>query len=141
MSYQDTLKKIQQNRFSTHVRLTFYHMWRYIDDTFMIWPKNSEELYSVLVALDSCHPATKFMPATSVTLISFLDVTVNKDKNGQLHTDLCTNPNRSHPYLEVTLHSTPRTIDAMRKNQYMFTKSTPNNFYPTTTIKQTLATT
>ena len=69
----------------------------------MIWPKNREESNSFLVALNFCHPASKCIPATSVTLIDYLDLTVYKDKDRQLHTYLFTNPTKSHLILE-TIH-------------------------------------
>ena len=71
----------------------------------MIWPKNKEELNSFLVALNLCHPASKCMQATSVSLIDYLDLIVYKDKDRQLHTDLITHPTKSHLILETTFHS------------------------------------
>ena len=76
--------------------------WRYIDDIFMIWPHSSEELNSFLEALNSCHPTIKFTSTISETSVNFLDVTVIKDQNGHLHTDLYTKPTDAHLYLHYT---------------------------------------
>ena len=118
-------------------------MWRYIDDTFMIWPNNREELNSFLVALNFCHPASKCMPATSVSLIDYLDLTVYKDKDRQLHTDLFTNPTVTpHPRNYISFYPNslkPRIIEALRKYPYrIFTNSIPTKLYLTIITKQTL---
>ena len=68
----------------------------------MIWPHSSEELNSFLEALNSCHPTIKFTSTISETSVNFLDVTVIKDKNGHLHTDLYTKPTDAHLYLHYT---------------------------------------
>ena len=76
--------------------------WRYIDDIFMIWPHSLEELYSFLSALNDFHPAIKFTSNISQTEVNFLDVTVYKDRHGNIETGLYTKPTDAHLYLHYS---------------------------------------
>ena len=73
--------------------------WRYIDDIFMICPHSIEELYSFLTGLNEVHPSIKFTSNFSQTHVSFLDVLITKDINGNLETGLYTKPTDAHLYL------------------------------------------
>ena len=145
MSNQYTLKKIYQKRVPTLVRLTYHNMWRYIDDTFMIWPKNREELNSFLVAfklLSSSFQMHASHQRTSHRLPRF--DSVQRQEKTTTYRSLY-EPNKVTPYPRNYISfypksRKPRIIEALRKYPYrIFTNSTPTQLYLTIIIKQTLA--
>ena len=68
----------------------------------MIWQHSHEELCSFLDALNSFHETIKFTAEICDTSVNFLDVTITKDKEGNLITDLYTKPTDSHLYLHYS---------------------------------------
>ena len=93
------MDKLERDFLST-CRLIPLIWWRYIDDIFMIWQHSREELCSFLEALNSFHETIKFTADISETSVNFLDVTITKDEEGNLTTDLYTKPTDSHLYLK-----------------------------------------
>lgn len=60
--------------------------FRYIDDTFVIWPHGREKLDSFLYDLNSIHHAIKFtMEVEHNNCLPFLDVFIKRGKDGKLH--------------------------------------------------------
>ena len=76
-------------------------LWkRYIDDIFMIWPYGQGSLTEFVAHLNRNHNTIKFTVETSLTHISFLDITVSiNHKTHELTTSLYTKPTDSHNYL------------------------------------------
>jgi hypothetical protein len=72
---------------------------RYIDDIFLVWQHDSEELETFLKYLNQCHKTIKFTFEHSTEKINFLDTTVKFDESGQLYTTLYCKPTDSHNYL------------------------------------------
>jgi hypothetical protein len=51
------------------------HWYRYVDDTFVVWPHGKEELQNFLQHLNSIHPNIKFtMEIEHNKSLPFLDV-------------------------------------------------------------------
>ena len=74
-------------------------MWtRYIDNVFFLWPHEPDDLDHFVNFCNSFHPTVKFTLESSAKEIPFLDVMVSI-KDGQLHTDLYSNPTDAHQFL------------------------------------------
>ena len=73
--------------------------WRYIDDTFAIWPHSGERLVKFLKKRE-----TKFSPFSihgqvTAKLVSFLNMKVTADNEGYLTANLQVKPTDTHQYL------------------------------------------
>ena len=75
-----------------------YVWWRYLDDIFMIWTGNEDELREFIEYLNDLHPTIKFTSEQSSSSVAFLDTTVSI-KDGKISTDLRVKPNDTHQYL------------------------------------------
>ena len=75
------------------------HIWlRYIDDIFMIWTEDSDNLKIFIDYLNNIHPTIKFTSSHSYTNVPFLDVNVSLN-NGNIYTDLYTKPTDKRQHL------------------------------------------
>ena len=80
--------------------------YRYVDDTFVVWPHGEEELQNFLQYLNSLHTNIQFtMETEKDDKLTFLDVLVKKKLDGLLghtmyrkptHTDLYLHANSEH---------------------------------------------
>ena len=102
----------------------------------MIWPHSRQELYSFLEALNNVHESLKFTSNISQNTTNFLDVTITKDKKGNIQTSLYTKPTDAHLYLHYSSYhpkhqkaSIPYS-QAIRLNRIC---STPEIYLQTTT--------
>ena len=89
-----------------------YVWWRYLDDIFMIWTGNEDELREFIEYLNNLHPTIKFTSEQSSSSVAFLDTTVSI-KNGKISTDLYVRPTDTHQYLLSSSchpHHTKRSI-------------------------------
>lgn len=75
--------------------LAFY---RYIDDIFIIWPRNETSLKAFFAYFNSLHSSIKFTCSFSCQTVNFLDVTVSL-KDGKLVTSLFKKPTDRRQYL------------------------------------------
>ena len=76
------------------------YIWvRFIDDIFVIWTHGQEQLDIFIQYLNNCLPSIRFEEECSSTTVNFLDVTINLNPDGQIHTDLYTKPSDAHNYL------------------------------------------
>uniref|UniRef100_A0A1X7UGQ5 GIY-YIG domain-containing protein n=1 Tax=Amphimedon queenslandica TaxID=400682 RepID=A0A1X7UGQ5_AMPQE len=77
-------------------------MRRYIDDIFMVWPRN-KDLDKFLSELNNFHPQIKFTTTQSDTAVNFLDITIYKNSNftatGKLSTSTYEKENNLFQYL------------------------------------------
>jgi hypothetical protein len=65
------------------------HWYRYVDDTFVVWPHGEEELRKVLDHLNSIHHNIKFtMEVEKNQSLPFLDVLVSRRPDGSLEHSL-----------------------------------------------------
>jgi hypothetical protein len=61
------------------------HWYRYVDDTFVVWPHGEEELHNFLNHLNNIHPNIKFMMEVEQNQsLPFLDVLVSRRPDGSL---------------------------------------------------------
>ena len=86
----------------THVYT--YHkqplLWkRFIDDIFLIWHHEKEDLDLFIDYLNSRMPSIKFEAESSNTSVHFLDVTINITETGEINTTLYTKPTDAHNYI------------------------------------------
>ena len=74
----------------------------YIDDIFMIWPKN-QELPAFLKALNNHHPSIHFTYNYSPASVNFLDLTIYRSENSNtLAVRTYQKPQNLYQYLEYT---------------------------------------
>ena len=83
----------------------------------MIWQHSHEELCSFIDALNSFHETIKFTAEISDISVNFLDVTITKDKEGNLSTDLYTKPTDSHLYLHYSSYHPKHQKDSLPYSQ------------------------
>ena len=76
--------------------------WRYIDDIFLVWEHGENTLIDFIAELNAFHPSVKFTSEWSKKCINYLDVSVSKEEDGTLLTDLYTKPTDTHQYLHWT---------------------------------------
>ena len=75
-------------------------LWkRFIDDIFMVWHHNNDELNSFIEYLNSRMPSIKFEAESSTESVHFLDVTVKIANTGAISTTLYTKPTDAHNYI------------------------------------------
>ena len=72
--------------------------WRYIDDVFFIWTRDSHSLDNFIDHINSFHRTIKFTSEYSLHQAHFLDVTIRK-KDSEITTDLYSKPTDTHQYL------------------------------------------
>jgi len=69
--------------------------WRYLDNIFMIWTGNEDELREFIEHLNNLHPKIKFTSEQSSHSVAFLDTTISI-KDGKISTDLFVKPTDTH---------------------------------------------
>jgi len=78
------------------------HWYRYMDDTFMVWPHGEEELHDFLIHLNNIHPNIKFMMEVEKNQsLSFLDVLVSRRPDGSLGHTVYRKPTHTDLYLHA----------------------------------------
>ena len=92
---------------------------RFIDDIFFIWISTEENLKKFFEYINSVHPSIKFTFEYSQTEINFLDVTVRKDKDGMLSTDLYRKAVDTHSYLNRKSCHPEHTKASIPYSQFM----------------------
>ena len=77
------------------------NLWlRYVDDTFVVWPRGKTALQEFLLHLNSQHPLIKFtMEQEKNNTISFLDVQVTRKADGTLAHTVHRKPTHTDRYL------------------------------------------
>ncbi len=94
------------------------YIWlRFIDDIFMVWLHGDEELDAFLTYLNSFHETIKFTHESSDSTVNFLDVTVHKDENGELSTDVFVKPTDAHSYLNYHSCHPPHIVRSIPYSQ------------------------
>ena len=84
------------------------HWYRYVDDTFVVWQHGKESLQMFLDHLNSIHPNIKFtMEIENNSSLPFLDVLVNKKKNGSLGHQVYRKPTHTDRYLNALSNHHP----------------------------------
>ena len=82
--------------------------FRYVDDTFVIWPHGREHLNTFLLHLNSLHKAIKFtMETEENNSLAFLDVKVIRNHDGTLGHSVYRKPTHTNRYLNANSHHHP----------------------------------
>ena len=85
----------QTGMWSNYVRI-----WvRFIDDIFLIWKGDIDSLTKFIDNLHKAALSIKFTHEISTNSVNFLDMTVLKDRQGNISTDVYHKPTDTHPYL------------------------------------------
>ena len=105
-AFSPTIANIYMSVFLGKFVKTFQYspllLTRYIDDIFIIWPKQ-QNIANFSKDINSIHPSIKFTITTSVSSIDFLDLTIYKADNTTLQTlniKTYQKPNNLYQYLE-----------------------------------------
>jgi hypothetical protein len=78
------------------------HWYRYMDDTFVVWPHREEELCKFLDHLNSIHHNIKFtMEVEKNQSLPFLDVLVSRRPDGSLGHTVYRKPTHTDLYLHA----------------------------------------
>ena len=84
------------------------HWFRFVDDTFVIWPNGQEELDKFLTYLNSLHENIKFtMEKEKDGTLPFLDVLVIKKEDGSLGHTVYRKNTHTNRYLHAESHHHP----------------------------------
>ncbi|KAL0266587.1 UNVERIFIED_CONTAM: hypothetical protein PYX00_009089 [Menopon gallinae] len=84
------------------------HWFRYVDDTFVIWPHGSETLPDFLNHLNSIHPDIQFtLELESEGTLPFLDVLITRHPDGKLTHAVYRKPTHTDRYLHALSNHHP----------------------------------
>lgn len=93
-------------------------IWRrYIDDIFAIYRASEDEIHQHIRHLNNLHPTIKFTAEIHHNSIDFLDVTVYRGPNNELHTKVFIKPTNSGQYLHATSHHPKHQIQSIAYSQ------------------------
>ena len=82
--------------------------FRYVDDTFVIWPHGREQLDTFLSHLNSLHKMIRFtMEIEENNFLAFLDVKVMRYRDGTLGHSVYRKPTHTNRYLNANSHHHP----------------------------------
>ena len=85
--------------------------FRYLDDTFVIWPHGKDALDDFLVHLNTAHSSIKFtMEIEENGKLPFLDVLVKRKEDGSLGHSVYRKPTHTNRYLNANSHHHPSQI-------------------------------
>ncbi len=111
-----------------------FHLSRYIDDIFILWPAN-QDLIGFVTRLNSYHPDLQFTYQHSNTSIDFLDLTIYKDEDFSLSHTLQTKtfqkPQNLYQYVQFYSFHPKSTFKGLIIGEcirYARTNSTRSNF-------------
>ena len=86
------------------------HWYRYVDDTFVVWPHGKDKLPGFLHQINSQHPNIRFtMEIEENNQLPFLDVLVKKRDDGSLAHCVYRKPTHTNRYLNAASHHHPAT--------------------------------
>ncbi|KAK5647713.1 hypothetical protein RI129_002605 [Pyrocoelia pectoralis] len=110
------MEEFEQNALNT-ATLKPKCWFRYVDDTFVIWPHGSHTLDEFLQHLNNIHPNIKFtMETESNNELSFLDTLIRKRVDGKFNFSLYRKPTHSNRYLNASSHHHPSQLNAVIKS-------------------------
>jgi predicted GIY-YIG superfamily endonuclease/uncharacterized protein (UPF0335 family) len=95
-------------------RKTPTYWYRYVDDTFVIWPHGMEELEKFLQHLNNIHTRIKFtMEIEKNGELPFLDILIYKQPNGKLGHKVYRKPTHTELYLNANSYHHPAQKQAV----------------------------
>ena len=92
---------------------------RFIDDIFFVWTYGQDELDKFVRYLNSCHDTIKFTLETSCLKINFLDITITKETDGHMSTNLYCKPTDSHNYLLYSSEHPRHLLNGIPYSQFV----------------------
>ena len=104
---------------------------RFIDDIFFVWTYGQPELDKFVTYLNNCHDTIKFTLETSCLKINFLDITITKENDGTVSTNLYCKPTDSHNYLLYSSEHPRHLLNGIPYSQFVRIKrlcSKPEDF-------------
>ena len=109
-------------------------LW-YIDDIFMLWPHNSDELETFLTDLNTFNPPLNYTYECSPSTANFLDLTIYKGPHfhytNTLDTKTYQKPQNLYQYLHFTLNHQKTTFKAIITGElirYARTNTSEDNY-------------
>ena len=92
---------------------------RFIDDIFFVLTYGQEELDKFVNYLNHCHETIKFTLETSCLKINFLDITIIKQTDGRIGTNLYCKPTDSHNYLLYSSEHPRHLLNGIPYSQFV----------------------
>ena len=92
---------------------------RFIDDIFFVWTNGQEKLDKFVNYLNHCHETIKFTLETSCLKINFLDITIIKQTDGRICTNLYCKPTDSHNYLLYSSEHPRHLLNGIPYSQFV----------------------
>ncbi|XP_071450589.1 uncharacterized protein [Hetaerina americana] len=84
------------------------HFFRYVDDTFIVWPHGTEALTEFLGHMNSVHPNIQFTMETEKNKrLPFLDILIERKRDGSLGHQVFRKPTHTDLYLNGRSHHHP----------------------------------
>ncbi|GJQ76059.1 hypothetical protein Trydic_g18110 [Trypoxylus dichotomus] len=85
------------------------YWYRYVDNTFVVWPHGAYALSEFLQHLNSIHPRTQFtMQLEKDGQLPFLDVLVNRNRDGTMGHMVYRKPTHTDRYLHYNSNQHPK---------------------------------
>jgi hypothetical protein len=81
--------------------------YRYVDDTFVVWPHGKRVLQELLKHLNGIHENTKFTVKIENGALPFLDILVTRRLDGILGHTVCRKPAHAELYLHAKSEHDP----------------------------------
>lgn len=95
----------------------YNNFWRFIDDTFILWPFTEDALAKFIGLLNSMNSSVSYTVEKSYKNLSFLDILVYKDDNDVLKTDIYYKATDSHNFLHFNSNHPRHIIRNIPYNQ------------------------
>ncbi|XP_071441632.1 uncharacterized protein [Hetaerina americana] len=90
------------------------HFYRYVDDTFVIWPHGVDTLKPFLDHMNSRHPSIQFtMESEEEGKLPFLDILIQRKEDGSLSHKVYRKPTHTDLYLNAKSHHHPAQRSAV----------------------------
>jgi hypothetical protein len=99
-SYASIFLALFEKRFLETQEKQPLFLCRFLDDLFSVWPYDRPSLESFLHAMNEFHPDIKITYNFSQKSVNFLDMTINKERDGTLATTIYRKPTDAPGYLE-----------------------------------------
>ena len=95
---------------------------RFIDDIFFVWTYGQDKLDKFVNYLNTCHDTIKFTLEISCLKINFLDITITKETDGHMSTNLYCKPTDSHNYLLYSSEHPRHLLNGIPYSQFIRVK-------------------
>ncbi len=101
------------NPFLPHIRL-----WRrYVDDIFLLWTGNQQELNEFFQWINTCNRSLKFTMSSNIKEINYLDILIKREEKG-FQTSVYKNPTDRNALLRADSFHPPALKRSLPISQY-----------------------